>query len=194
MNRRESFSITWTFYTHTVASLTKGGLAGAKNLVCDYVVCDGKGITDDNSDIYIRFHTRENNAVINVYQKKLPFDTLVATLNFCLQTGRVEDHYYGFPINFNEMVICFSKDAVAQKQWLKIGQDIYRVDSEEGLNDLLGNIELHPFQRESALNEYKRLKCDCVLFAYSNGAFVLTVIDHPTWKNDSLWQSSVITN
>lgn len=186
---RDTTVFRWDFQPGTLSHICIKNVEGVKNLEIKHVVFmeqDGTIIHDSH---YAKMHTSGSTVRVNIYRKKLPFDVLVASLNIDTVSGFTEDHLYGEPLQFYTISIVFGKDVEVRKDWLDLGNGAYRVVSERGMLDLVHSLGIGSAYVHDCIQLYRKHASGPVLVSYSEArALSLNTPDHPTWKNDALWQ------
>jgi len=136
----------------------------------------------------IQFHSYGDRKHINIYRNRLPFDELMATIQFNSSTGGLKVEKFSL-VEFAKVRLTFTKKHIEKKPYLELGDGVYRVpDYLAGIhlsNDLdIWDSTLVAVQRGFRENT----EWPVLLLHHDQALCVLFNPTHDTWKNDALWQ------
>jgi hypothetical protein len=125
---------------------------------------------------------------VNIYRNRLPFDELISTIQFNTTTGEIRIQNLA-RIEFEKVRLTLTKDHMEKPLYLELGDGVYRVPNLSAGIQLSGHLDIYDYtltQLQIALNkvtDWPRL-----VLHHNRDLCVVFNPEHPTWKNDALWQ------
>ncbi|QBJ02831.1 hypothetical protein MZD04_gp305 [Pseudomonas phage Psa21] len=136
----------------------------------------------------IQFHSYGARKHINIYRNRLPFDELMATIQFNETTGHFVVQQLT-RIEFEKVQLIFTKEHVEEVQYQELALGVYRVPNLDAGIQLSGHLDIDDYTLTQLQIGLRRINSwPALVLHHSQELCVLFTPEHPTWKNDALWQ------
>lgn len=147
----------------------------------------------ENDDRYYAKLTLQGDtkANITVYQHRLPFDDLVMSIAIDRVTGKFSMRSFTVVVNQFVLELETDDDAPEQLDYVDLGNGSYRVATIKGARNLFRVLNLRSMYLDDYMTTYTmHAKGNQPVMVIHAGAYAIsmTTPQHPTWKDDSLWQ------
>lgn len=153
---------------------------------------NGETRLDNEKQYYAKMTLQgDTKAFITVYQQRLPFDDLVMSIAIDRITGKFSMRSYASVVNQFILELETDDDLPKVLGYTDLGHGSYRVTSITGARNLFRTLNLHSMHLDDYMNTYAlHAKGNQPVMVMHSGpqAIMMTTPQHPTWKDDSLWQ------
>lgn len=137
---------------------------------------------------HIQFTSYGERKHVNIYRNRLPFDELILTIQFNTDNGEVRVQNIG-KVEFEKVRLTLSKEYVEKALYQELALGVYRVPNLDAGIQLSSHLDIHDHTLTLLQFGLRRVNAWPALVLHHNRDLcVLFTPNHPTWKNDALWQ------
>jgi hypothetical protein len=136
----------------------------------------------------VQFHSYGERKHINIYRSSLPFDQLMATIQFNEASGAFAVQNLTRP-EFEKIRLTFTREHVDTPLYQELAIGVYRVPNLAAGIQLSNQLDINDPTMTSMQFGLRRITTwPALVLHHTKDLCVLFTPDHPTWKNDALWQ------